>query len=505
MIMSGAGSGEREGRSSSSRRPSPLRATVPVQAMHRTSPLRLRNRISPDTEITPGLDLSTAVTCKGRVRTGRGSQGGEGSALMRRTASLDTIYLKGQWPKDEQSFTHLLNVDKASQTPEEWATSCYGALNLGWSVCEESNNSGSNCSSSSSSNSSSRRPSVSVVSSPWLTSGSQAPPASGEIDKFIRHRLQRTNKEGTITSGLRYSPIHADHSVLAPAPVHPRHHALQHANGGSRAIPIPQLPKPLLPPRLRSSVEGLNQEIERLVLRPSHIPGEDVDDVWGEVARDGRRAPIADYLRFTRSIDTQTPARGSSVSATSSNHTSPSLSPPTSPPPSLDAAMPPSTPSPSGAPTLATSPHINKFLAREPPDGCERVALKQHEDRSGATTRGVWPAVRPPGAFTLRPSQGSAFCPPDRVGSEEMCGATALHVCEHHTATSSEPCPLCGSSSISSPSGYLEAGSSDQDPHQTCQSASCEASATCEASVSTMVLSSASTSIGESPEVTADQ
>lgn len=44
-------------------------------------------------------------------------------------------------------------------------------------------------------------------------------------------RLQRTNKEGTSGSGLRYSPVHADHSVLAPTPVHLRHHALQHANG----------------------------------------------------------------------------------------------------------------------------------------------------------------------------------------------------------------------------------------------------------------------------------
>ncbi|MPC14013.1 hypothetical protein E2C01_006766 [Portunus trituberculatus] len=34
---------------------------------------------------------------------------------MRRTASLDTIYLKGQWPKDDQPFTQLLHVDKASQ------------------------------------------------------------------------------------------------------------------------------------------------------------------------------------------------------------------------------------------------------------------------------------------------------------------------------------------------------------------------------------------------------
>lgn len=36
---------------------------------------------------------------------------------MRRTASLDTIYLKGQWPKDVQQppFSNLLHVDKASQ------------------------------------------------------------------------------------------------------------------------------------------------------------------------------------------------------------------------------------------------------------------------------------------------------------------------------------------------------------------------------------------------------
>uniref|UniRef100_A0A0P4VY09 Uncharacterized protein n=1 Tax=Scylla olivacea TaxID=85551 RepID=A0A0P4VY09_SCYOL len=288
---------------------------------------------------------------------------------------------------------------------------------------------------SSSSNNSSRRPSVSVVPSPWLGGTShQAPSPSGEqIDKFIRHRLQRTNKEGTSGSGLRYSPVHADHSVLAPTPVHLRHHALQHANGGSRAISIPQLPKPLLPPRLRSSVEGLNQEIERLVLRPPHMPGDDLDDVWSEVPRDGRRAPIAEYLRFTRSVDTQTPARGSAVSAASSDHTSPSLSPPTSPPHSQDAAMPSSTPSPTSTQTLATSPHINKFLAREPPDGCERVALKHHEDRSGVTKTGVWPAVRPPGGFTLRASQGSAFCAPERIATEEECGATALQPCQHQT------------------------------------------------------------------------
>lgn len=65
--------------------------------------------------------------------------------------------------------------------------------------------------------------------------------------------------------------------------------------GGSRAISIPQLPKPLLPPRLRSSVEGLNQEIERLVLRPSHIPTDDIDDL----VRSYLAAKIAiDFLFF---------------------------------------------------------------------------------------------------------------------------------------------------------------------------------------------------------------
>lgn len=29
---------------------------------------------------------------------------------------------------------------------------------------------------------------------------------------------------------------------------------------------------------------------------------------------------------------------------------------------------------------LGTSPHINRFLAREPPDGCEKVNLKFVED-----------------------------------------------------------------------------------------------------------------------------
>ncbi|KAK4288669.1 hypothetical protein Pmani_038312 [Petrolisthes manimaculis] len=418
---------------------------------------------------------------------------------MRRTASLDAIYLKGPWPKEDQPFTPFLNIDKASQTPEEWVSTCYGGLNLGWSstTYEEAYQSGSNSSSNNSSNSNSRRPSVSVTPSPLLSISHQVPPASGEqIDKFIRQRL-RTNKEGTGSGRLRYSPLPGDPFVLTPSPVHPRHQALQQTNGGSRAIPIPPLPKPLLPPRLRSSVEGLNQEIERLVLRPTQMAGDDLDD-WGEVARDGRRAPIAEYLRFTRSIDTQTPAQGSTVSATSSNHTSPSsISPPTSPPQTHDPVRPPSTPSPTSAHALATSPHINKFLARAPPDGCERVALKLHDiHRPEATKTGDWPAVRPPGGFTLRPSQGSAFCPLERISAEQVCETTtALHVCEHDIDPVSETCTLCASDPSSCPEG------SEEEHIQACQAAS----QTCDVGVSTLGPGPASTSLATPSELTADQ
>lgn len=38
---------------------------------------------------------------------------------MRRTASLDAIYLKGQWPRGTVGYGSYL-LDKATQTPEEW-------------------------------------------------------------------------------------------------------------------------------------------------------------------------------------------------------------------------------------------------------------------------------------------------------------------------------------------------------------------------------------------------
>ncbi|EEC12395.1 hypothetical protein IscW_ISCW009582 [Ixodes scapularis] len=63
---------------------------------------------------------------------------------------------------------------------------------------------------------------------------------------------------------------------------------------------------------------------------------------------------------------------------------------------------------------LGTSPRINKFLAREPPDGCEKVKIID-EGRKHTTVPMAGDASdsisKPNSQFVLRPSQRSAFCP----------------------------------------------------------------------------------------------
>lgn len=55
------------------------------------------------------------VSVKSKTLSGRGSDGLSGSQNIRRTASLDTIYLKGQWPRDSYYIHTSLLVDKATQ------------------------------------------------------------------------------------------------------------------------------------------------------------------------------------------------------------------------------------------------------------------------------------------------------------------------------------------------------------------------------------------------------
>lgn len=82
----------------------------------------------------------------------------------------------------------------------------------------------------------------------------------------------------------------------------------------------------------------------------------------------------------------------------------------------LDVSSPPSEhdgsqgSSPDQDPTkFGTSPHINRFLAREPPDGCERVHLRGFSEAT--TVDHEVPTLKPCVTFQLRPSLGSAFYP----------------------------------------------------------------------------------------------
>ncbi|KAG8227932.1 hypothetical protein J437_LFUL008744 [Ladona fulva] len=245
-------------------------------------------------------------------------------------------------------------------------------------------------------------------------------------------------------------------------------------------IPIPSIPKPLVP-RMRNSIEGLNQEIEKLVLKgmsggsgrvgssggssgvgPAGTGGgigtcssshelEREDDKFTHChapTPEGHRAPLADLLRSTtRSVNTQTPggreymmmgcgSGGSGAAgiaegvggAGSSQSSGPPSRDSVSPliPGSMDISRPPSIDhaglrggSQGSSPDqeagkFGTSPHINKFLAREPPDGCEKVNLKFVEDTRRPMidlSKMDYCPLKPCVTFQLKPSQGSAFHP----------------------------------------------------------------------------------------------
>lgn len=79
-----------------------------------------RTRISPESTAS-GQRSPGSVSCKGyfaksKTLSARCSDNPNGSQSIRRTASLDTIYLKGQWPRDSHYVHHSsLLVDKATQ------------------------------------------------------------------------------------------------------------------------------------------------------------------------------------------------------------------------------------------------------------------------------------------------------------------------------------------------------------------------------------------------------
>ncbi|KAL1138221.1 hypothetical protein AAG570_009912 [Ranatra chinensis] len=158
---------------------------------------------------------------------------------MRRTASLDTIYLTGQWPR-ETLYSSNLQVDRSTQT-DDWLGENRKNYRYQESTSED------------------------------------------KLEKYIRHR--RNAKE--VGSRERTAAF-----------------TLLGAGGGGQHRH-----------KMRSSIEGLNQEIERLVLRSSGAPlSSDRDERKAvQMTPEGHRAPVADLLRQTRSVNTQTPAASYNV------------------------------------------------------------------------------------------------------------------------------------------------------------------------------------------------
>lgn len=317
----------------------PMKATIPISGVVkqssnvRMSPipgpsvspsLSWRNRASPDH--TSGQRSPGSSSYKGKSKYGSGP-----SEVMRRTASLDTIYLKGHWPRDHFYWGHMgtLQVDKSTQTDD-------GDLSDLRKI---------HC-------------------------------ISEAEEKYSLRPKLRGNKE---PNSRHVSPgdhtLNTSSQTLASCIISPTF-KVNPVN-----IPGKSLPKS----SIRSSVEGLNQEIERIVLRTGCEGHTGDRHGLRQATPEGHRAPLAEMLRYnrSRSVNTQTPQDFSHSSGESHG----------------------SSPDNEGS-KLGTSPHINKFLAREPPDGCEKVRLKSQEEKTNILLEH---AIQPSSSFKLRPSLGSAF------------------------------------------------------------------------------------------------
>lgn len=158
---------------------------------------------------------------------------------------------------------------------------------------------------------------------------------------------------------------------------------------------------------MRNSVEGLNQEIEKLVLYSMTSGGHSSEcDLMTKYTPDHHRSHYCDLFNAntcasadysypsvdSRSVNTQTPVFDRRTQSDDDSHSTS---------PDDEAA----------AYNIGASPRINRFLAREPPDGCEKINLKVIEQ--GESIAGAEHLEKPKlfGGFQLRPSLGSAFMP----------------------------------------------------------------------------------------------
>ncbi|CAG2100237.1 unnamed protein product [Medioppia subpectinata] len=161
--------------------------------------------------------------------------------------------------------------------------------------------------------------------------------------------------------------------------------------------------------RSANSLEELNQEIENLVLKGMN--GYDNQTLCDKVP-EGHRAPVFELL----AIKAQKQISCVGSSGEDSSDLSQSESP-------IFATEIISTTTTSDTVNdiqhnYSMSPKINKFLTREPPDGCEKIKIVNEDDRMNAmnyhsdvSLGGFVCPVQPSSGFVLLPSRSSAFLP----------------------------------------------------------------------------------------------
>ncbi|XP_060704829.1 glucocorticoid-induced transcript 1 protein-like isoform X2 [Hemiscyllium ocellatum] len=298
-------------------------------------------------------------------------------SCIRRTSSLDTIigpYLIGQWPRDTDIHATWEN-EKATQTPSTWHEIGLKRKN-------------------------SHKRSASWGSADQLK----------EIAK-LRQQLQRTKlskKHGKDKE--RQSPLHGDHAALGVV-----------QQGPSKFVPI--LPANLaitkLIPRLRNSLEAINQEIEGMFIKE---PG-DKELLKIMEAPDGHRAPFPSQRHSSSSQSEPSPIPLEQTSG----YSSPSPYPSPSPSPSYPNGSQEEGPSiiedvsffvrdkdsGTSSPLLkyASSPKPNHsyMFKREPPEGCERVTAFE-ETPTISFGQALLYSCPDKNKVNFNPT-GSAFCP----------------------------------------------------------------------------------------------
>ncbi|XP_012995536.2 protein FAM117B isoform X2 [Esox lucius] len=231
-----------------------------------------------------------------------------------------------------------------------------------------------------------------------------------EIAK-LRQQLQRSKRSSRHRRDKdRKSPFNGSHAALSQP-------QSQMAN---KTILIPIPISKATPPRFRNSLEGLNQEIERIIIRDTTEQRDEV--IIPQDVPDGHRAPPPLPLQrssSTRSIDTQTPSGGGLGGSNRSNSSSrsDSISPSylsilndlggCSPFPVEDKDLGPCSPLPKYA--ASPKPNNSYMFKREPPEGCEKV--KVFEESIPRPLQDIPPFLCPDrNKVNFIPKSGSAFC-----------------------------------------------------------------------------------------------